>query len=600
MITGQDGFVASAPRQLLVGRRRETEHLRSLLEDALAGRGRLVMLVGKAGIGKTRTAEDLSSYSEFKGAHVLWGRCASTTGGVAFAPWVQILESYVRYRDPQSLRAELGIGAADIAQMVPAVRERLPQVGPARPLESEFARFRLFDEVTTFLKNAAAALPLVLILDDLQLADHSSLLLLGYLARRLSDSPLLLVGTYQVGAVGAGHPLAEIVTPLRQERRCEIVELSGLAEQDTRTLLVALGGKEVSDGLVQRLARKTDGNPFFLQEILWHLVEEGVFTMERDGWVSRGAPEDVPIPAGVRAVIGRRVGRLSPLCQEALTVAAVVDRDIGADVIAAVIEMSRERVQSALSEAVRARLLNEVPNGYRFPHALIAETLYAQLSAERAMQLHSRVGAVLERLHRHDLGPHLADLAHHFLRARADLRRAVDYAARAGERALASLAYEEAARHFTCALEALEGEAADWVESRRSNLLLALGDACWKMGDGQRARETFEAAAASARATGAAEQLARAALGFWGRFERTQVRAKDDRAVELLDQALSALGDDGALRAQVLACLAYALYFVPGTEGRRAALCEEAVIMAERAADARALMRVLHDRVWAL
>jgi predicted ATPase len=192
--------------EAFVGRQPEMSTLQAALEDALAGRGRLVMLVGEPGIGKTRMAREFCRHAERRGALVLWGRCHESSGAPPYWPWVQMLRSYVREREAQRLHAEMGAEAADIATMVPEVRESLPELPePPHFEDPEQARFRLFDSVTLFLRRASQPSPLVLVLDNLHWVDKPSLLLLEFLASELADSRLLLLGTYRDVEVSRQH-----------------------------------------------------------------------------------------------------------------------------------------------------------------------------------------------------------------------------------------------------------------------------------------------------------------------------------------------------------------------------------------------------------
>jgi len=199
---------------VFVGRQREMGDLKAALEDALSGRGRLVMLVGEPGIGKTRTAQELATYAGLRGAQVLWGRSYEEQGVPPYWPWVQAIRAYVRERDPDQLRSEMGAGAADIAEVVSDVRERLPDLQPVSQLEPEQARFRLFDSIAGFLKTASQRQPIVLVLDDLHWADQPSLMLLQFVARELGGARLLLIGTYRDMELSRQHPLAEALGEL--------------------------------------------------------------------------------------------------------------------------------------------------------------------------------------------------------------------------------------------------------------------------------------------------------------------------------------------------------------------------------------------------
>ena len=198
---------------VFVGREREIEQLREAADGALAGNGGLLLLVGEPGIGKTRTSEELATYAQVSGARVYWGRCREDEGAPAYWPWVQAIRGYVRDADPVAMAWQMGAGAAEIAQLVPEVAERL-DIEPAGPSDSEEARFRLFDSVASFLVAAARDRPMVLFLDDLHWADEPSLLLLKHVAGEIGSSGLLIVGTYRDVELGRHHPLARVLGEL--------------------------------------------------------------------------------------------------------------------------------------------------------------------------------------------------------------------------------------------------------------------------------------------------------------------------------------------------------------------------------------------------
>ncbi len=198
---------------VFIGRHREIADLKATLEEALSGRGRLVMLAGEPGIGKTRTAQELAAVAEHHGARVLWGGCYEGEGAPPYWPWVQLIRSYVGQSEPEHLRSEIGPGASDISEIVPEVRAKLPDLEPVPSLEPEQARFRLFDSIATFLNRASETQPLMLVLDDLHWADRSSLLLLQFLARQLGEARMVVVGCYR--DVGRGQPQRDY-RPTRQ------------------------------------------------------------------------------------------------------------------------------------------------------------------------------------------------------------------------------------------------------------------------------------------------------------------------------------------------------------------------------------------------
>jgi hypothetical protein len=260
---------------VFVGREKEMDELRAGLEDALSGRGRLLMLVGEPGIGKTRTSEELATYASLRNTQVLWGRCYEGEGAPAYWPWVQVIRSYVHDRDPQALMSEMGPGAADIAQVVSEVKERLPGLPTPPALEPEQARFRLFDSITTFLKNAGNRQPIVLILDDLHWADKPSLLLLQFLARELRGARLLVLSTYRDVELRRQHPLSQTLGELARQQLSQRILLRGLTERDVARFIEITAAISPPQALVDAVYRETEGNPFFVNEIVRLLVADG-------------------------------------------------------------------------------------------------------------------------------------------------------------------------------------------------------------------------------------------------------------------------------------------------------------------------------------
>ena len=568
---------AEAPRGAFVGREAELGELRAGLDEALAGRGRLVLLVGEPGIGKSRLADELSRHSSGRGARVLVGRCWEAGGAPAYWPWIQALRAYVRDADSETLRMELGAGAPEVAQILPELREHFPDLPEPSSLESESARFRLFDSVATFLRNAATAGPLVLVLDDLHAADEPSLLLLRFVAREMGDSRLLIVGTYRDADPTVRDPLASTLAELVREPVTRRIPLAGLPQPEVARYVELNAGVVPSAELITRIHAETDGNPLFVGEVVRLLDSEG--RLSGDGAGSVGIPE------GVREVIGRRLGRLSEGCRHTLLLAAVLGREFELAALGLLREMPRGDLLDLLDEAIAVRVVSGVPGlpgRLRFSHALIRETLYDNLTTGRRLQLHARAGGALETLYAGDLESHLAELAFHFAEAApaGDVEKAIDYARRAGDHAATLLAYEEAARLYELALT-LAGH-----DSARCELLIALGDVQARAGDTPASRLTYREAADLAERLGLPEQLAQAALGYGGRIVWNVAR-DDEYLVPLLERGLAALGaQESELRVRLLARLAGGpLRDASFSPARRAALSAEALELAGRIGD---------------
>ena len=344
----------------------------------------------------------------------------------------------------------MGAGAADIAEIVSDVKERLPGLKPAPQLEPEQARFRLFDSITTFLKTASQRQPLVLVLDDLHWADQPSLMLLQFVARELGGARLLIIGTYRDMELSRQHPLAETLGELTRERLFQRVLLRGLTQEDVGRFIELAAGVTPPSALVTSVYTQTEGNPLFVTEVVRLLVQEGELSTdnvrETDSWTVR-------IPEGVREVIGRRLNRLSQRCNETLTAASILGREFTLDQLKPLSEdTSDDRLFEVLEEALAARVIEELPQSvgrYQFTHALIQETLAEELSLTRRVRLHARIAQALEDLYGDDSEAHAAELAQHFAQVQTVLgtEKLVHYSLLAGKRALSARAYEEAEAH---------------------------------------------------------------------------------------------------------------------------------------------------------
>ncbi len=482
---------------VFVGRQREMGELQAALQEALSGKGRLVMLVGEPGIGKTRIAQELAATAAELGAQVLWGRCYEEAGAPPFWPWLQPLRAYVQQRDAGQLRSEMGPGAADIAEIVSDVKERLPDLKPPPQLEPEQARFRLFESITSFLKKAAQSQPLMLVLDDLHWADKPSLLLLQFVARDLGNARVLLLGTYRDVEVSRQHPLSETLAHLSRESVYRRVPLHGLSREDTQPFIQAATGIRPPPKLVETIYQHTDGNPFFMAEVVRLLSDQGGLMGEE-----AGGPLGIQVPEGVRDAIGQRLNRLSKECNQVLTTAAIIGCEFSLGQLARLSkDLSEDRLLQVLEEGSVAGMIQELPGSsemYQFAHALIQETLASELSAARRVRLHARIAQALEELYGPQAEAHAAELGHHFVQAESVLgpEKVVKYCLLAGERALASYAWEEGLAHFQRGLVA-KGVSFSGTEpagdGEEAALLFGLGRARAGSADRQRLQEAVDA-----------------------------------------------------------------------------------------------------------
>ena len=552
-----------------VGREHELGELRHAVGRAASGRGSLWILSGEPGVGKTRLADAAGELAEEAGLATYWGRCWEGGGAPAYWPWTQVVRAMQR-AEPGAVE---GLGPLD-----------------AEPLggeETEDARFALFDAFTGLIEKRAAERPMLIVLDDLHAADVPSLLLLEFLARDLRRLPVVVLVTMRPEEL---EPDTRDVVS-RIAREATPLWVAGLDAPEVETLIHRSTGAAQDPRITEALHEVTEGNPFFLGEVVRLLHAEGRLDHPES------LREGVPLPAGVRDAVRRR---LEPLSDESLSVLATA-AVLGKEFTLPALEGAKggEGIFELLQEALRRRVVASagVPGRMRFVHALFREVLLEGLSARERAETHRRCAEALERLYADDPEPRLAELAHHWLEAVPAVppERGIDLAARAGDRSMSLLAYEEAARLYRRALAALELRAAGTEPARRRDLLLELGAALRKAGDPVAARAGFlEAAELSAR-LGQPERQAQAALGYAGRYWTSGV--VDEQVVAVLEDALAALGpEDTLLRAAVLARLSTELYYAPSDE-RADALSGEAVDMAERIGDPGALASVLDARL---
>jgi tetratricopeptide (TPR) repeat protein len=530
-----------------VGRRAELERLGASWGGVQMHRDRRIVLVaGEPGIGKTRLVHHFAAAALVaQGATVLLGRCSEEP----LAPFEPFAEALAQ------------AGVADVLE----------------PGDSDDAgaRHRLFDAVDAALADLAASVPLLLVIDDLHWADRGTLLLTSFLLRSSRSAPMLVLGTYRDTELGRQSPLAGALGELRNSGALDRVELHGLALDDVATLSRSLLG---TDDVAPRVHSRTDGNAFFVEEILRELAEPG-------------AGE---VPESVRQAVGVRLSRIGEDANELIAAAAILGLEHDVRALQTTAGLEPDAAEAALDDLLRTRLLRPAAAQHRFEftHALVREAVLAESNALRRARLHRRAAEALSALGE---DRHLEEIAMHLFEAASttDARQAAEMLVRAGHRALAGLAYEDAAERYERALEALELAGAD---DEAGPVLLARGDALLRAGQPEAAREAFTDARALALRLADDRLLGEAALGFAGLG--IAIVDLDDHAIARLDEALEHV-PDGALRSRLEARLAVELYYATDRT-RSEALSADAVATAEAAGDASALAAALGARHVAL
>ena len=579
------------PGSPFVGREPELAALREALVSALDGHGRIVLVTGEPGIGKTRTAEEILAEAHEKGAEVLWGRCQEWEGAPAYWPWLQILRRYVERTSEETIATELSGLANDLSQIMPELARFSDTEQSGTDASPEQRRFRLFDAMARLLRAVSQRQPLILVLDDVHWADQPSLRLLEFVAQDVHELPLLLIATYRNVELDRGHPLTSTLAELSRDPASRRIVLHGLGSDAVSRYIELTADREAPPGLVDAVLEETEGNPFFMTEVVGWLRSEGRLTEgSSDGtWTIR-------IPESVREAVGIRLDRLSRETNEILTAAAVIGREFQLQLLARTAEIETLDLLDRLDEAVQTGVLEELeqPGNYRFSHALIQETLYDELTTSRRIRLHATVGMALESLHASDLVPHSAELARHFAEAAlaGNADKAVDYATKAGDQAMGQGAWELAVTHYEQALELVDASPAG-SDSIRCELLLRLSDAHWTVGDAVRGKHTARESAQIAEDLADGRRLGQAALLFAG-GTRLVDWVPDGTVVDLIVRALDRLPDDEERLRSLL--LSRAVHFSDTTQEAVAPARERAALavqVADKIDDRRALLEAL-------
>ncbi|MGI8926622.1 MAG: protein kinase domain-containing protein, partial [Tepidiformaceae bacterium] len=459
-------------RGVFVGRGPELEKLRKAFDEAFAGRGRLVMLVGEPGIGKTRAAQELETYAKMRGAQVLWGRAHEASGAPAYWPWMQAGRQWASTNDLAAIAAEMAQTQGELVRIFPELRNGANFVEPEAVNDPQSAQFRLFDAYVTFVRAMANKSPLVIVLDDLHWADKPTLLLLQHLARELVNLRVLVVGTFRDTDLSRTHPLSEALASLNREAGFQRVVLKGLAKADVAAYIREAANVVPQPGLVDRIYEETEGNPFFLSEVVNLLVQEGAF--------SKQSISDIAVPDGVKEALGRRLDRISAETNELLQVCAVAGREFSYDTLTLLGDRDEDALLKHIEEALAARVIEEMerPGAYRFTHALMQETLLSELSTTRRVRLHGQVGEALERRRGDRADQYARRLATHFLESSTltprHAQKAVRYAKLAAQQADAQTAWDEAAKWYERVLS-LVTQSDDGPGEDEAELLMALG-----------------------------------------------------------------------------------------------------------------------------
>lgn len=464
LLKGKTSFLRSlADRTTFVGRTEEHAALRRFLDQAVSGKGKVVMLGGPPGVGKTRMATEIGAEASDKGYLTLAGNCYDRADAVPFIPIVEILEdALARSATPEAFRNALGDDAAEVARLMPQLRRMFPDIPAPSQTTPEQSRRVLFSAIAKFLARAAANTPVLLILEDLHWADEGTLSLFTHVARSIRELPVMIVGTFRDYELDSSGPLAQMLDDCTRLHLLERVNLRGLSPASVSEMIRTLSGQEPPSSLVHAIYSRTEGNPFFVEELYKHLKERGRLLDSSGKFRPAFRPEDLDVPQSVRLVIERRLARLDDETRKMLDSAAVIGRSFTFALLEASTKVDADPLLDSLEKSEAAGLvsssLENLEAFFQFSHELIRQVVLNELSAARRQRFHLRIADAIERIYNRALEDKVNDLAHHLWHAgaAADPARTIECLTGAAKRAHAQSAYETALSHLSNALERLQ------------------------------------------------------------------------------------------------------------------------------------------------
>ena len=527
----------------MAGRRRELGDLTARLDALSEGHGGLVLIGGEPGVGKTRLTEAVLLEARRRGHFCAVGHCYEMEGAPPYLPFVEHLEYISRVVPPGRFRASLGSAAAEIARIMPALRQLFPDIPDALDLPPDQQRHFLFTRMRDFMERSCATVPIVLLFDDLHWADDSTLMLLEHLAQYLGQMRILALGTYRDVELEVGRPFAKTIERLTRHRLADRITLRRMPEADVAEMLAILGAPEPPPLLVSAIYRETEGNPFFVEEVFHHLKEEGRVLDAEGLWLADIRIDELDVPEGVRLVIGRRLERAGDDCRAVLTAAAVIGPRFDQKILESLEEMDGDKILDALERAESAGLILSRAVGrvtrYTFAHELIRQTLLATLSMPRRQRRHQRTADAIERAYASKIDAHVSDLAYHLFQAGAavDVERTTRYLLLAGQLALTAGAFDESLAQVDKALSIIETAG----DRRHADLLRVRAEALRGLGRWDEGVREFDAALVLFERLGAEDEVVAVVLTvadvlLWS-------LADHGRLTEMTRRALAMVGD---------------------------------------------------------
>jgi tetratricopeptide (TPR) repeat protein len=482
---------------ILVDRMRELEALEQAAWATARGRGRCLLVAGEAGVGKSRLVTELCARVADQHFLILRGYCADQDVAFPFAPWIDLLRTFFARLTSVEIRDSLSQWAPEFIKLLPELLLLLPDVQPTAMLDPEAEKRRLFEVLAQYLTRLSDANPLLVVVEDLHWSDETSLNFLQYFARRLVDSPILLIATYRPEEIP--QPLTHLLTQLNRKRLVGEIVLDPLARQDVAALVQAIFEmqEQIKDEFLDLFTSLTEGNPFFIEELLRAMVEAGDIVYVNGRWAYNW-PLALHIPRSVQETVAQRIAQLDPEVRHVLGLAAVAGQRFDFALLQVLTGQDEATLVTCIKEIIAVQLVVEAPAGhFAFRHALTRQAIMAKLLAVERKMLHRCVAEAIQQLHAGTLQAHLSNLAYHCFEA-GIWDKALDYSMQAGQKAQALYALQEAREHFSRAVEAAHKLSIPPPLA----LLQARAKVCETLGDFEQARIDLETLLQLAKATG--------------------------------------------------------------------------------------------------
>jgi predicted ATPase len=464
----------------LVDRTEELNVLKEAVYGAVHGEGGLVFVHGEAGIGKTRLLRELGAYAQSRGVQVLYGRCPALfrmDGVPPYVIWKEVIKDYLETCTSEQVYRVIGYYPAEVAKLVPELSQKLRAMPQSFSISPEQEQNRLFEAVSQFITNISQETPLLVVLDDLQWTDPSSLLLLHYLARGAPKASLLLLGAYRSTDIDDKHPLTPVLAELNRERLPQEVQLKRMTLTDVSEMIKnILEQEDVPEEFCKMVYEKTRGNPFFAEEVVKSLKEEGIIYRERDKWKFKDVSA-IEFPKSVKNIVKARFSRLDDECQKVLTLASFIGNDFAPEAVRVLSGIEENKLLEIMDELLKTGFIKyTISRGEdvcSFADIIVRDVVYEEVGPFKRKKIHGDVGSTLEKVYIKNIDEHFGELALHFLEG-GDKDKALDYFLKAGDKAAKIYANSEAASYLKSALRLLEEKEGKIQE--KGHVLEQLGD----------------------------------------------------------------------------------------------------------------------------